>query len=91
MPNLDIAAESKRKILYYLAIMNRQGIPGAQAYLGFTYNPYLTRELYALSYTRQIMDMKDEVLIGNEFWDFIGGSDTYDELLEVIEEVRKAL
>ena len=33
-PNLDVAAESKRKILYYLLIMDRKGVAGAQAYLG---------------------------------------------------------
>jgi hypothetical protein len=89
LPNLDIAAESKRKILYYLAIMNRKGVIGAQAFLGFTYNPFVTREKYKHSYTKQIMDMKREVLMGEEFWDYIGGPGTFTELLNVIDEARK--
>ena len=88
LPNLDVAAESKRKMLYFLAIMDRRGVAGAQAYLGFPYNPYLTRDNYGHSYTKQVMDMNAEVLIGEELWDFIGGSGTYAELLTTIDEVR---
>ena len=89
LPNLDIAAESKRKILYYLLIMDRQGVKGAQAFLGLTYNPFIRREDYGHSYTRQIMDMDNQVLMGNELWDMIGGPDTYEELLEIIEDVHR--
>ena len=88
LPNLDIAAESKRKILYYLLIKDRQGISGAQAFLGLTYNPFIRREDYGHSYTKQIMDMDNQVLIGSELWDMIGGSGTYEELLGIIEEVH---
>ena len=89
-PNLDIAAESKRKMLYFLAMMNRRGVAGAKAFLGLTYNPFLTRVGYAHSPTRQIMDMENEVLIGSELWNYIGGPETYDELLEIIEEINPA-
>ena len=91
MPNLDIAAESKRKILYYYLIMNRTGIEDAQAFLGLTYNPYLTRKKYGHSFTKQIMDMDAQVLIGYETWDLIGGPGTFDELLEIIEDVHQRL
>ena len=91
LPNLDIAAESKRKILYYLLIMDRKGVAGAQAYLGLTYNPYIRREDYAHSFTKQIMDMERQVLMGSELWDMIGGPDTYTELLEIIEDVHARL
>ena len=91
LPNLDIAAESKRKILYYLLIMDRKGVDGAQAYLGLTYNPYIRREAYAHSYTKQIMDMERQVLIRSELWDMIGGLGTYDELLDIIEDVHTHL
>ncbi|MBI4199155.1 MAG: TdeIII family type II restriction endonuclease [Chloroflexi bacterium] len=91
LPNLDIAAESKRKMLYFLAIMERQGVPNARAYLGLTYNPFLTRAAYGHSFTRQIMDMDAQVLLGQELWDHIGGDGTYDELLAIIEEVKDSL
>ncbi len=90
-PNLDVAAESKRKVLYYLLIMDRKGVKGARAFLGLTYNPYVNREAYAHGYTKQIMDMERQVLMGSELWDMIGGPGTYTELLEIIEDVHAHL
>ncbi|NWF77683.1 MAG: TdeIII family type II restriction endonuclease [Chloroflexi bacterium] len=90
-PNLDICAESKKKILYFLAMMKSQGVSGAMGYLAFPYNPFLTRERYSHNFTRQVMDMDKEVLMGRELWDKIGGNGTYEELLEVIAEVRNHL
>ncbi len=87
LPNLDVASESKRKMLYYLLIMDRQRVAGAQAFLGLTYNPFMTREGYRWSFTRQIMDMEREVLMGEELWDMIGGPNTYIELLHIIDDV----
>lgn len=90
-PNLDICAESKKKILYFLAIMQKQGRKDAAGYFAFPYNPFLTRERYAHNFTRQVMDMEKEVLIGEEFWNKIGGTGAYKELLEIIAEVRNGL
>lgn len=87
-PNLDIAAESKRKMLYFLTMMQRQGREGASAWLGLTYNPFGTREAYGHSFTRQIMDMDNEVLIGSDLWDHLGGHGTFAELLEIINEIN---
>ena len=91
LPNLDIAAESKKKILYYLLIMDRKGVGGARGVMGFTYNPYGKRESYAHSITKRIMDMDYEVVMGEELWDLLGGPGTYAELLGIIEEVRRGL
>ena len=88
LPNLDIAAESKKKMLYFLAIMDRQNVPGAKAFLGLTYNPFVTRARYRHSFTSRIMDMENEVLIGSELWDYIGGPGAYDELLEIVTEIN---
>jgi predicted Rossmann-fold nucleotide-binding protein len=35
------------------------------------------------------MDMEREVLIGEEFWDKIGGPGTYNELLEILTMAQK--
>ncbi len=91
LPNLDVAAESKRKILYYLAIKERSGVADAKAYLGLTYNPFITRKNYGHSYTKQIMDMDNQVLIGQELWDYIGGPGTYNEILNAIDDVRQSI
>ena len=91
LPNLDISAESKRKILYFLTIIDRKGISGGKAFLGLTYNPYGTRERYAWSFTKRVMDMRSQVLIGDELWDMIGGPGTYQEILSVLEDVHRHL
>ncbi|MEW5994301.1 MAG: TdeIII family type II restriction endonuclease, partial [Candidatus Zixiibacteriota bacterium] len=65
LPNLDVAAESKRKLLTFVA-MNTGRNP--QAFLAFAYNPFLSREAYHHTFNNQIMDMKAEVLMGSEFW-----------------------
>ena len=86
LPNLDVAAESKKKILTFIALHSDKN---PQAYLAFAYNPFISREAYNHPSTSQIMDMEAEVLMGEEFWDKIGGRGTYSELLDVIEEVKK--
>ena len=91
LPNLDIAAESKRKLLYYLAIKNRKGVGCAKAFLGLTYNPFGTRGQYKHSFTKQIMDMDAQVLMGDELWDYLGGPNTYTDLLKIIDQVREEL
>ncbi len=98
-PNLDICAESKRKILAFEAYMRTDGDPVivgdftihrpnemARGYLAF---PYGLRESYNHAFTQRVMDMNTEVLIGAELWDLIGGAGTFDELLSIIDEVRQ--
>ncbi|MCH7997886.1 MAG: TdeIII family type II restriction endonuclease, partial [Chloroflexi bacterium] len=88
-PNLDTAAGAKRNMLYFLAIMHRSGHLNAKAFLGFYYNPWIERILYAHWTTKQIMDMDHEVLMGAELWDHIGGTGTFDEMIPILEKARK--
>lgn len=98
-PNLDTCAESKRKILTFEAFMRTEGdfilVEGfsihrpnekARGYLVF---PYGTRESYRHTFTQRILDMQEEVLIGAELWDLIGGASTFEQLLDIIDEVRE--
>lgn len=86
-PNLDICAESKKKLLYFLAMKELQG-QGAFAFFAFPYNPYVYREAYEWPYTKLVLDLANEVLIGQEFWNFIGGKGTYETLLDIVAEVK---
>jgi len=81
LPNLDQCAESKRKMLLFLVANEGKK---AQAFLGLTYNPYIERHLYKWSFTKRIMDMEREVFIGKEMWDKLGGTGTFEEILELI-------
>ncbi|MBI3739137.1 MAG: TdeIII family type II restriction endonuclease [Chloroflexi bacterium] len=88
LPNLDICAETKHKILTFIALLHQHN---PQGYLAFPYNPFITRADYKHSFTKQIMDLRDEVLMAGEFWDEIGGKGTFDQLLEIIERVGNDL
>lgn len=90
-PNLDICAETKLKMLMFRTIMYVQGQHGARAYMGLWYNPDIDREKYSHHFTRQVMDMNHEVLLGEELWDTIGGPGTYNELLEIMDEAGRIL
>lgn len=89
-PNLDVCAESKRKMLYFLAHAQLNNIQSARAVLALYYNPFFPQH-YHWPFTKQIMDMKMEVLIGGDFWNFIGGPGAYDDLLSVLAEVKQEL
>lgn len=84
VPNLDICAQSKTKILTFETLLHNQG---ARGYLAFAYNPFVTRDKYAHHFTKRVMDLKMEVLMGEEFWDAIGGDGTFSELLTIVDEV----
>lgn len=82
MPNLDVCDESKRKMLTFLVMMKKQR-KKAQAWFGLTYNPYGEGKEYKWSFTKKIMDMDNQVLIGKNLWDKIGGQGTFEEILRV--------
>ena len=84
LPNLDVCAETKKKILTFETLLEGQNPRG---YLAFAYNPFETRANYKHGFTNRIMDMGIEILMAEEFWDFIGGSGTFDILLAIIENV----
>jgi hypothetical protein len=61
-----------------------------QTYFGLYYNPGgPNREDYNWSVPSKIFDMLNDdcVLIGQEYWDFVGGKGTYASLLDVFGEV----
>ncbi len=89
--NLDVSAESKRKILTFLVLMDAQKIKRAEAYLGFTYNPYVERDNFKHWPVLQMMDMEKQVLIGEELWDKLGGPGTFTAIVSIIRDVRKDL
>jgi hypothetical protein len=89
LPNSDQSKVSKEKLLKLYAMEPRQ-IDGA--YYALPYNPYGKREDYAWSFPARWFDMKKDevVLIGDEFWEKIGGPGTYQALIEAINEIGPA-
>ena len=52
--------------------------------IAIPYNPYepLPYERWTL---RGMIDLREELLVANEFWDFLGGENSYEELLSCFE------
>lgn len=86
LPNSDQTKVSKEKILK-LYSMDPSQVDAA--YYALPYNPYGKREAYAWGFPARWFDMqKDEVvLIGDEFWDKIGGRGTYQSFIEAVNEI----
>ncbi len=85
LPNSDQTKVSKEKMLKLLAMQPKQV---DYAFYALVYNPYGRKEDYNWTFPMRWFNMhKDSaVLIGNEFWDLIGGEGTYETF---IKEVNK--
>lgn len=90
-PNLRQFKDFKRMLLEWVAI---RGASNAQAkirtLLAIPYNPY-EPEPYRRWTLQGMYDLKNEILVASEFWDFLGGKNTYEDLLDVFEQVGIAL
>lgn len=83
-PNIDVFEKSKTKLLEWVARKRKKII----VFLAFPYNPYHPKP-YSRFTEVGMMDIHNDFLVGNEYWDFIGGEKTFSELLEVFNEVGK--
>lgn len=86
MPNSDQTKVSKEKI-FQLYCMEPLQIDGA--YFALPYNPYGRKEDYAWSFPKRWFNMVEDevVLIGDEFWEKIGGIGTYQTFIRAINEI----
>ncbi len=81
-PNKDQTRRTKEKFLYLLA-----RYPTSKTYYAMPYNPFgEDKPAYKWSFTKMYFDLSNEVLIGSEFWDFLGGVGTYRGLLSLFKE-----
>jgi len=88
-PNKGQCLEATDRLLQIHAI-RRASPPKVRTYYAMAYNPYGTsRAGYKHSFTMRYMDMKNQVLIGKEFWDLVGGQGTYQAVLEIYREVGR--
>lgn len=90
-PNLDEIVGFKRKILEWIAI---RGVvnpkPNIYTALAIPYNSYEPQPYDRWTF-QGMFDSSKEMKVAGEFWDFLGGPNTYQELLKVFEEVGFAL
>jgi len=86
LPNSDQTKVSKEKILKLYAMDPRQV---DEAFYALPYNPYGMREDYNWTFPARWFDMKSDevVLIGDEFWEKIGGVGTYRAFIDAVNEI----
>ena len=87
-PNKGQAIEVTDRLLRTQAL-RRLGPPRVNTYFAMAYNPYGSRENYKHSFAIKHLDMKNQILLQDEFWDIVGGKGTFDELLEIYREVGR--
>lgn len=86
LPNSDQTKVSKEKLLKLYSMEPSQV---DEAYYALPYNPYGSRENYSWSFPARWFNMKQDkvVLIGEEFWEKIGGLGTYKAFIEAVNEI----
>lgn len=83
-PNIDIFEKSKTKLLEWIA---RKRKP-VKVFLVFPYNPYHP-EPYSRFTEVGMMNHPNDFLIGEEYWNFLGGKNTFPQLLDTFDVVGK--
>jgi hypothetical protein len=64
--------------------------PQLQAYYAMPYNPYGSQKAdYKWSQALKYLPFDEVVIIGQDFWNLVGGATAYEELLEIYMEVGK--
>lgn len=83
-PNIDVFEKSKTKLLEWIARRRK----AVKVFLAFPYNPNHPNP-YSHFTISGMMDHPDDFLIGDEYWNLLGGERTFPDLLEVFDEVGK--
>lgn len=88
LPNSDQTKVSKEKMFKLLA-MNSKEVD--YAFYALAYNPYGKKENYSWSFPMRWFNMQKDssVLIGDEFWELIGGEGTYKNFISEINKLGK--
>jgi hypothetical protein len=86
-PNAGAFKEFKRTLLEWVAaVLASTPEANIETLIAIPYNPY-----HPAPYTRWTMrgmiDLENELKVGEEFWDYLGGENTYQPLLDIFERV----
>ncbi|MCS7054498.1 MAG: TdeIII family type II restriction endonuclease [Ignavibacterium sp.] len=86
-PNISNFKDFKRTLLEWAGIIYTKN-PNAKlnTLLAIPYNPYEPKP-YERWTLKGMIDDKKELLVGKEFWDFLGGDGAYEDLLDCFETV----
>lgn len=86
-PNAGGFKEFKRTLLEWVAVVLSSN-PDAEVntIVAIPYNPYEPQP-YNRWTIRGMLDLEKELKVGYEFWDFLGGTGAYQDLLDCFERV----
>jgi type II restriction enzyme len=86
-PNAGGFKEFKRTLLEWTAaVLAENPELKIQTLIAIPYNPYEPQP-YNRWTMRGMIDLDNELKVAKEFWDFLGGEGTYEDLLDCFEEV----
>lgn len=84
-PNYDQTRAAKRRILRIYAALPGENV---KVFIGMAYNPNGYFSPYGWPTTRYFLDERTDLLVGKDFWNYVGDSaDTYDDLLDIFATV----
>jgi hypothetical protein len=86
-PNAGGFKEFKRTLLEWVATtlaVNPKA--NVETIIAIPYNPYEPNP-YNRWTMRGMLDLPNELRVANEFWDLLGGPDTYEDLLNIFEKI----
>lgn len=84
-PNISNFKDFKRTLLEWTAIfLANNPEANVYSYIAIPYNPYEPKP-YERWTLKGMLDLENELKVAEEFWDFLGGKGTYEELLECFE------
>lgn len=88
LPNSDQTKVSKEKLFKLLAMQPKKV---DFAFYALPYNPYGKKEDYKWSFPLRWFNMQEDesVLIGDEFWELIGGEGTYSKFIKEVNLLGK--
>lgn len=90
-PNIDTSLAMKTNILLITALRYQHR---ARARASMAYNPagegHSYSEYKGGRYALQFLELDTDLIVGRPFWRLMGDDQTYDELLQISEEVGKA-
>lgn len=90
-PNLSNFKDFKRTLLEWTAIhLAREPQAEVITRIAIPYNPYEPKP-YQRWTMRGMLDLQNELMVAQEFWDFLGGPGAYNDLLDCFERAGKQL
>ncbi|MGC8502985.1 TdeIII family type II restriction endonuclease [Desulfurella sp.] len=80
-PNISNFKDFKRTLLEWIAIyLLKEPNADVHSYIAIPYNPYEPKS-YERWTLKGMIDFDEELKVGKEFWDFLGGDGAYEEVL----------